>query len=213
LQRVRNKPLTDGIHPTPLFEGESAVANGRNATQAKTNSGVAGWRNLFATPLVTALTSTLLAGNHAVDKQKNNRAKYRRDKTRRLADLVETHCPSDKGRNDGPDNADDRSDDEATRVAAGHQKLGNDAHDQTNNNCPQNAHIHLHSKLKKAASLLGNAAPQGLSGGWTASNPRIPTISSLIYRVFGCNHTGGFESPFLAAGDLLFTVFIAMYFL
>src|SRR5262245_50356261 len=80
------------------------------------------------------------AANQAVEKQDDHRPDHGAEKARRLARLVPAGGLAEPGGDEGADDAEQRGDDEAARVAARHEQLGDDAGEQANDDNAQNRH-------------------------------------------------------------------------
>src|SRR6185295_11530452 len=79
--------------------------------------------------------------DHSVDKQDDNGANDSAYQACALAGAIPAKCLTEKSRNECADDSQDRREDKPRRlVIAGHDELRDDAGDEADNDCPQNAH-------------------------------------------------------------------------
>jgi len=72
--------------------------------------------------------------DHPVDEQQHDSAQRRHQKSSRFARSIQTEGPAQETTNHGADNAEHRGDDEAARIPARHQQLGDDPDDESKQN-------------------------------------------------------------------------------
>ena len=75
-----------------------------------------------------------------VDEEDEHRADHGADESRRLPRRVNPHRLAEERREDRADDTEQRGDDEPARIASRHQEFRDDADDQADNDCPDDAH-------------------------------------------------------------------------
>ena len=144
----------------------------------------------FAVHLPTALRNRRPSPSHEqpVQQQQEHRADDRGDDPRTLAGVgVPAQGTAEEAGQQGASHADQHGDDEPAGILPGHQKLGDRADDQPDDQGPQDSHSSLQGWAEDISASRVRTSVSGRTGGSEAQSSRSPmravTVSRLRFRM------------------------------